>query len=127
MKKLICLALALMFFCACKKDGDKYLRTETIIVASEKRIAGWGDGFYPTLVVMPPEGEWEFFYNDIEGFDWEQGYECELRVRVYERYEDSDRPTADRPMYRYVLDKVVSKTRKYSEGLPSDLLPPPEN
>jgi len=55
-----------------------------------------------------PDADWEFFYDPIEGFVWEPGYEYRLsvfRTTVLN-------PPADGSIYRYVLLEVLEKTRK---------------
>ncbi|PLW79391.1 hypothetical protein C0585_08175 [Candidatus Woesearchaeota archaeon] len=48
----------------------------------------------------------KFFYDQIEGFDFEEGYTYELKV---EKIEKSEPIPADANKYRYVLVEVVSK------------------
>ena len=52
------------------------------------------------------EGEWEFFYDQIEGFAFEPGFEYELRVNQI----TVENPPADGSSLRYELVAVVSKT-----------------
>lgn len=54
-----------------------------------------------------PEGEWTFFYDSIEGFDYEETYQYELRVEVKPVAD----PPADGSSLRYRLVQVVSKTK----------------
>lgn len=53
-----------------------------------------------------PEDDWQLFYDQIEGFDYEPGYDYELVVRV----EDVENPPADASSLRYTLVEEVSKT-----------------
>lgn len=49
---------------------------------------------------------WQLFYNEIEGFTWEPGYEYRLRVvRLV-----VSNPPADGSAFRYVLMQVLSRT-----------------
>ncbi len=57
------------------------------------------------LIKGSPEGEWENFYDQIQGFDWEAGYEYELLVKVF----DVINPPADSSSLRYELVEVISK------------------
>lgn len=59
------------------------------------------------LVKEKPGDEWSMYYDRIEGFDYEEGYEYELRI-AEERVED---PPADASAIRWTLVEVVSKTR----------------
>ena len=57
------------------------------------------------LVKENPEDAYRMFYDRIAGFDYEQGYEYELRVQV----ETVPDPPADASSLRYTLVEVVSK------------------
>jgi heat shock protein HslJ len=59
------------------------------------------------LVKESPNDKWGLYYDQIEGFDYEPGYEYELRI-VEEKV---DNPPADASSIRWVLVEVVSKTR----------------
>lgn len=58
------------------------------------------------LVKWDPAEDWELFYDEIQGFDFEPGFIYELRVR---RYRVPD-PPAGGSAYRWELLEVVSKT-----------------
>ncbi len=58
------------------------------------------------LVREDPDDEWSLFYDQIEGFDYEEGYEYELRI-TEETIED---PPADASSIKWTLVEVVSKT-----------------
>jgi heat shock protein HslJ len=58
------------------------------------------------LVKENPDDEYSLFYDQIEGFDYEEGYEYELRVRE-ETVQD---PPADASAIKWTLIEVVSKT-----------------
>ncbi len=58
------------------------------------------------LVKYAPDGEWENFYDQIKGFDWQAGYEYELRVRVVPVKD----PAADASSQTYELIEIVNKT-----------------
>ena len=51
------------------------------------------------------EDEWQLFYDQIEGFEWEPGYTYELIVAV----DEIENPPADASSLRYVLIEVVNK------------------
>ncbi|MCA9980784.1 MAG: META domain-containing protein, partial [Anaerolineales bacterium] len=80
--------------------------TKTIFVGSERVECV---GVAPQecyLVKENPEDEYTFFYGEIEGFEFEAGYEYELLVEEIE-VED---PPADASSLRWVLVAEVSKT-----------------
>ena len=71
------------------------------------------------LVRDTPDGEWQLFYSQIEGFDYEPGYDYELRIRT----EDIADPPADASSIRYILEELVSKTPMSDEaGAGADLV-----
>ena len=53
-----------------------------------------------------PDGDYTFFYQQIEGFEFEPGYEYELLVQV----DQVENPPADGSSLKYTLIEVVSKT-----------------
>ena len=75
-----------------------------------------GEGIRLCILVKENAGEQQFFYNAIEGFNYEWGYTHELLVRT----ETIENPAADGSSIRYKLEKVVSKTAA-SAGTEVDL------
>jgi hypothetical protein len=57
------------------------------------------------LVKESPDTDWTYFYDGIDGFDFEPGFYYELRV-LRHRVEN---PSADGSSFRYVLVRLVSK------------------
>lgn len=57
------------------------------------------------MVKENPDDEYQFFYNEIEGFTFEPGYTYEVRVRV----EPVANAPADASSLKYTLIEVVSK------------------
>ncbi len=53
-----------------------------------------------------PNGEWQFFYDTIEGFDYQEGFTYKLKVNTF----NVENPPADASSIRYELDEVISKT-----------------
>lgn len=114
----IALAAVALVFTAC---SGKKMKTETLIVASSQ-----GDcvGVAPQkclLIMREGENTWEYWYDGIEGFDYEPGYEYVILIH----HEKIENPPADRPNVRYVLDKMVSKTEKESVDMPQPARPMP--
>ena len=64
-------------------------------------------GSYP-MMCMVVDGD--LFYDDIEGFTFEAGYEYELRIEQYDRWPDTDKPPQDAGKYGYRLIEVIQKT-----------------
>ncbi|HUM69049.1 MAG TPA: DUF4377 domain-containing protein, partial [Chloroflexota bacterium] len=57
-------------------------------------------------VKQNPDDTYTLFYNTIQGFDFEEGYEYEIIVRI----EPVANPPADASAYSYTLVEVVSQT-----------------
>ena len=65
-------------------------------------------GLAPQKCIMirdSTDSEWMYFYNTIEGFEFEEGYEYELLVKIT----DIDNPPTDSSSLRYELIDMVSK------------------
>ena len=58
------------------------------------------------LMKNSPNGIWQNYYNDIEGFNYEEGYEYEILVKK----KVIENPPADGPAFVYKLVNVVKKT-----------------
>ncbi|MFR9164868.1 MAG: DUF4377 domain-containing protein [Dysgonomonas sp.] len=89
-------------------------KTEKMTIASQQ-----GDcvGVAPQkclLIKMEGQTEWQFFYDQIEGFTYEPGYEYVIEVKK----EEIKNPPMDRSSIKYIFVKEVSKTQKVSENLP---------
>ena len=65
------------------------------------------------LTRTDPNGEWEFFYDQIEGFTHTEGIAYELRVQISE----IANPPADGSSLRYELVAVVSETAVGTEPI----------
>lgn len=83
-------------------------------IASEKRN-GYGVGPQSCfLIKYKPEEKWQYFYSDIQDFDYEPGYEYLLLLQRTER----ENIPQDASKYIYTLKKIISKTATKSNGLP---------
>ena len=69
------------------------------------------------LTKTDPNGEWEFFYDSIEGFNFEEGYVYELLVETFE----VENPPADGSSIRYELVEIVSKEAVNVENTGTDV------
>ena len=64
-----------------------------------------------------------FFYNEIEGFDHETGYEYRLRIERYDAFPGENEPPQDAGRYGYRLLEVLSKTRAAGDVRESTVAP----
>ncbi|KAJ6643540.1 hypothetical protein Bhyg_08502 [Pseudolycoriella hygida] len=86
---------------------QKVSAEETLIVASEKRECYGPFRRECLLVKDEPSASWRNFYDHINGFDYELGYEYILKVKT----EDVPNPPADGSSVKYTLLEEVSKTK----------------
>ncbi|WP_316504826.1 DUF4377 domain-containing protein [Nitrosopumilus sp.] len=88
----------------------------TILYVNSKLVDCVGVGPQQCMMVKEnPDSEWEFFYEDIEGFDFEEGIEYKLSVII----EDVKNPPADASSKRYILHEIIEP----SEGTSSKRSP----
>ncbi len=58
------------------------------------------------LMKNSPDGVWQYYHNEIEGFKYEEGYDYEILVNK----KVIDNPPADGPSFVYKLVNIVKKT-----------------
>jgi heat shock protein HslJ len=63
------------------------------------------------LVKETLDAEWDLFYTEITGFDWEEGYTYELRVVVTE----AENAPSDASSLRYELSEIINQIPVESE------------
>lgn len=68
-------------------------------------------------VKAPTNADWEFFYSNIEGFNYEPGYEYTLRIDKTRR----EHVAADQSSIIYRLVDVVDKKATTSANMPKPL------
>ena len=99
------LALASVVVAACGPVGGSGEKT---IYVGPRQVDCVGVAPQKCLLVKEnPDDDWTMHYDRIEGFDFEPGYEYELRI-VEEKVEN---PPADASSIRWTLVEEVSKTR----------------
>jgi|UniRef100_UPI004048F08F heat shock protein HslJ len=95
----ICL-LALVF--SCSKDNEK------ILFVSDVKMDCTGVAPQKCLQIKEKESDdWMYFYSDIEGFDYEEGYNYKIKVEVSE----VENVPADASSLKYTLLEVIEKTK----------------
>lgn len=110
-----CLTVFLWLAIACRSSYPVAQSvTLDLTVASETRI-GYGVGPQTCMLVKYSSGEpWQYMYSEIEGFEYEPGYEYQLVVLRTER----KNPPQDASRYCFSLKKILSKKKVQSVGLP---------
>lgn len=101
--KILLFTLSTILFMSCSTSH------KTIYIAPEKRPCT-GVGKMDCMLIKTDKGQenWQFFYNQIEGFDYEEGYEYELLIKETK----IDNPPADASSIKYTLVKVVMKRKQ---------------
>lgn len=116
MKKITLLFMMIFSIISCEKN-DVTTVEKTLIIASEK-VNCTVVGVLPQLCFLIKEEStqnWEYFYDSIIGFTYEEGFEYE--VLVSER--EIENPPQDASSIETTLIKVISKIEKTSENLPN--------
>jgi len=105
--------LFLLISLACTSNND--LQSKVLIVADHlENCTGVGPQTC-MLVKENPEDNWTYFYDQIEGFDYEEGFTYELLVDII----PVENPAADASSLRYELKNIISKIPSVDQ---SDLL-----
>ncbi len=95
----------LMASCQPSKSGEQDIHTYLV---NSSRVPCTGVAPMQCLQVRKGEDpDWQLFYSDIEGFEYEPGYLYRLRVREEKR--DPESVPADASSIRFVLVEVVEK------------------
>jgi hypothetical protein len=100
---LICLG-----FLACQKSqrSDQNSEVVQMTVANHKEACSGSAPMECLLVQKKGFQDWELFYNQIEGFQYEPGFIYQLEVRI----EPISNPLQDGASARYILIRVISKS-----------------
>ncbi|MDD2594913.1 MAG: DUF4377 domain-containing protein [Bacteroidales bacterium] len=100
------------------KDDKGYKDTDVLLTVASQKVEVAGLSQYGTFLAVKSsadEDDWLPFYNVINGFDYESGYE--YIITVYMRtYDVDENRTETEP--EYFLKNVISKVEKQSDGLP---------
>lgn len=108
MKQFIVVCIACILFTSCEKDNDN----EEIVTLKVNHYQKTAIGQARTLVLLVQKdehigsNEWTYFYEAIEGFEYELGFVYELKTI---RREISN-PPADGASVSYELLEIISKT-----------------
>ena len=54
----------------------------------------------------------EYFYETIQGFDYEPGYTYRIRMERYDRWPDQDEPPQDASRFGYRLIEILEKVQE---------------
>jgi hypothetical protein len=100
-KQILWLVTAMLAACAVAKKP-----TETWMVGPERKPCS---GVAPMECLQikknPSDTAWQYFYDAIEGFNYEPGYTYTLEIQT----EKIDNPPADASSVKYKLIKIIAK------------------
>ena len=96
--------LFLLIIMACNSNAE--LQSKILIIADHLEDCTGVGPHSCMLVKENPDDEWTYFYDQIEGFEYEEGYIYELLVNEI----PVPNPAADASSLRYELKNIISKT-----------------
>jgi len=109
MRNLIFSLTLFLALTACKKE--ELDASETLMRVNYYRQSCQGEGVFNCYLTQEGDqvgtNNWHFFYNQIEGFLYEEGFVYTLKVRI----EKVENPLADGSDRKYILVKVLSKKK----------------
>ncbi|MFV0184547.1 DUF4377 domain-containing protein [Empedobacter falsenii] len=107
MKKVILSTiLSIGFLTSCASTKQMQQGEELLTIAPETRNCSNGVAKMQCMMVKYTDvDEWQYFYNTIEGFTYEPGFEYQLIVSTTK----VENPPADASSINYKLVKVVRK------------------
>ncbi len=106
-KLLICLSAFFLCFAPTKSPKLKIKSPFRKMFVGAKTVDCTGDGKSKCMMVKnSPEKNWEFFYDQIEGFKHEQGFEYQLLIEIVDLPEESKEGS----FVKYILKRIISKT-----------------
>lgn len=101
--------LLLFFAQSCSVGHVEGLGAIEMMRVNHFKQTAFGEG--PVLVMLVQEGQdigsedWTYFYNEIEGFDYQPGFVYDLQVRK----KKIKNPPEDASSIKYILVKVISE------------------
>lgn len=113
-KYIILIFTCVLFISSCENSENNFTQEKTFIVAS-KKVDCQGEGVQKCYLIKEKETQnWQFFYSNIIGFNYVEGFEYELVISEKE----ISNPPQDASSIEYILLKVISKIEKTSDNLP---------
>lgn len=95
-------AVVALAACGVLRDGEKSEIREVVVGPELKDCVG-----IAPMQCMVVDGE--LFYDGIDGFDYEEGYEYRLKIEEFDAWPGQE-PPQDAGRYGYRLIEIISKT-----------------
>ncbi len=108
-KNLVILFVLVITIASCSSltQGQEEATQKTLFVGPEREACIGAVPQECYLIKENLEDKWEFLYDEIEGFEYEEGWTYKLRVEQ----QTVDDPPADGSSLRLILIEVVSKVK----------------
>ncbi len=113
-KRILLFATLLVAFTSCSENDDNTVSIEEIPLGTNLRVNYFTsicEGLFTQECLLVQEGDrlgsgdWNFFYSEIEGFEFDPGFVYNLEVNKT----TIDNPPADGSSLKYELIRVISK------------------
>ena len=110
-KNLLFTAIVFGLFASCNSTKPINSNEEKWIIASEQADCTGVAPMKCLMIKNSTEKDWTYFYDHIDGFNYEAGYEYELLVQK----STIENPAADASSEKYRLIKILKKEKKQSD------------
>ncbi len=115
MRSTVLFSLILFLLFSCQTNQNEGIIEEFTIASRTQKCQGYFTDQSCLMIKSQQNSEnWEFFYETIKGFHYEQGYE--YKIKVLRQYIPENLNIADSSLYEYTLLEIISKTFKDSQG-----------
>ncbi|WP_300669586.1 DUF4377 domain-containing protein [Soonwooa sp.] len=93
----------------CSVQTSENTSIKTLFVSAEQKDCSAGAGQQKCMLVREkPTDQWTYFYSNIDGFNYQPGYDYVLTVSTSK----IENPPADSSSIKYTLIKQLSKTKR---------------
>ncbi|MGX9985814.1 DUF4377 domain-containing protein [Chryseobacterium sp. POL2] len=107
--KIFFLGIFLFVLAQCSVQTSENTSIKTLFVSAEQKDCSNGAGTQKCMLVREkPTEQWSYFYSNIDGFNYEPGYDYVLTVSTAK----IANPPADASSIKYTLIKQISKTKR---------------
>lgn len=114
MKNLTLLFLFCISIVSC--ENNDVTPAERVLIIASKKLDCFGIAPLKCLLAKEKESQnWEYFYDSIIGFKYEEGFEYKILVSEKE----IENPPQDTSSIETSFIKIISKIEKTSENLPN--------
>lgn len=107
--KLFFLSIIFVSITQCSVQTSENTSLKTLFISAEQKDCSNGAGTQKCMLVKEkPTDQWTYFYNQIDGFTYQPGYDYVLTVSTTK----ISNPPADASSIKYTLIRQISKTKR---------------